>query len=99
VNTIVDEYVTDGQLNDSGLTLGDVQVIRTSFIDTLKGRFHIRVKYPGNEELAVDNLPDGGPPIREETPADERGAGSDGADANGDAPVAAEPDAETQEAA
>lgn len=57
VNTIVDDHVTDGQLNDSGLTLGDVQVIRASFIDTLKGRFHIRVKYPGNEELVAENLP------------------------------------------
>lgn len=51
VNSIVDEHVTEGQLNNSGLTLGDIQVIRASFIDTLKGRFHVRVKYPGNESM------------------------------------------------
>jgi len=54
VNSLVDEHVTEGQLNNSGLTLGDIQVIRASFIETLKGRFHVRVKYPGNEELELD---------------------------------------------
>ncbi len=51
VNSIVDEDLTDGQLDDSGLTLGDIKHIRASFIETLKGRFHVRVKYPGNEAL------------------------------------------------
>ena len=54
VNSIVDEDLTDGQLDDSGLTLGDVKQLRASFIDTLKGRFHVRVKYPGNEEMMMD---------------------------------------------
>lgn len=54
VNSIVDEHVTEGQLNNSGLTLGDVQVIRASFIETLKGRFHMRVKYPGNDEMMAE---------------------------------------------
>jgi cyclic-di-AMP phosphodiesterase PgpH len=57
INSIVDEHVTEGQLDDSGLTLGDIKQIRTSFIETLKGRFHVRVKYPGNEELELENLP------------------------------------------
>ncbi|MCA9935110.1 MAG: HDIG domain-containing protein [Ardenticatenaceae bacterium] len=57
VNGLIDEHVTEGQLNRSGLTLGDIQVIRASFIETLKGRFHVRVKYPGNEELEVGNVP------------------------------------------
>lgn len=51
VNKIVEDHIKDGQLDNSGLTLGDVKVIRESFIETLKGRFHVRVKYPGNEEL------------------------------------------------
>ncbi|MCA9972527.1 MAG: HDIG domain-containing protein [Anaerolineales bacterium] len=58
VNSLVDEHVTEGQLNDSGLTLGDIQLIRASFIETLKGRFHVRVKYPGNEALEQE-----GPPV------------------------------------
>jgi cyclic-di-AMP phosphodiesterase PgpH len=57
VTSIIQEDLREGQLNQSGLTLGDVQVIRESFIETLKGRFHVRVRYPGNEELE-----DGAPP-------------------------------------
>ncbi len=51
VNSIIDEDVMEGQLNNSGLSLGDIERIRHSFIETLKGRFHLRVKYPGNEAL------------------------------------------------
>jgi hypothetical protein len=53
VNTIVDEDVMTGQLKNSGLTLGDIETIRASFIETLKGRFHVRVRYPGNEQLEL----------------------------------------------
>ncbi|MCA9942402.1 MAG: HDIG domain-containing protein [Ardenticatenaceae bacterium] len=51
VNSLIDEDLTEGQLDESGLTLGDIRLIRESFIKTLKGRFHVRVKYPGNDEL------------------------------------------------
>jgi len=54
VNSLIDEDLTDGQLDESGLTLGDIRLIRESFIKTLKGRFHVRVKYPGNETLLLD---------------------------------------------
>ncbi|MCP4415638.1 MAG: HDIG domain-containing protein [Chloroflexi bacterium] len=53
VNSLIDEDLTDGQLDESGLTLGDIRLIRESFIKTLKGRFHVRIKYPGNEALLV----------------------------------------------
>ncbi|HSM57726.1 MAG TPA: HDIG domain-containing protein [Candidatus Sulfomarinibacteraceae bacterium] len=56
VNKIVEDHIKEGQLDNSDLTLGDIREIRESFIETLKGRFHVRVKYPGNEELAP--LPD-----------------------------------------
>ncbi|MFO7540975.1 MAG: hypothetical protein R6X32_23275, partial [Chloroflexota bacterium] len=49
--------VVEGQLEESGLTLGDVKLARASFIETLKGRFHVRVKYPGNEEFEMENMP------------------------------------------
>ncbi len=55
VNSIVDEDLIECQLNDSGLTMGELQEIRSSFIDTLKGRFHVRVKYPGNDEMMRDD--------------------------------------------
>jgi len=51
VTTIIQDDLREGQLNNSGLTLGDIQVMRESFIETLKGRFHVRVRYPGNEEM------------------------------------------------
>ena len=57
VNTLIDDDLTEGQLDESGLTLGDIHLIRESFIKTLKGRFHVRVKYPGNEELEVSEGP------------------------------------------
>jgi putative nucleotidyltransferase with HDIG domain len=58
VNSIVDEDVMEGQLNTSGLSLGDIELIRSSFIETLKGRYHVRVRYPGNELLE-----EGAPPL------------------------------------
>lgn len=51
VDKIVDDHLQHDQLNSSGLTLGDIELAKASFVDTLKGRFHVRVKYPGNEEL------------------------------------------------
>ncbi len=57
VDSIVDEDIMEGQLNDSGLSLGDIERIRSSFIETLKGRFHVRVKYPGNELLEAAQAP------------------------------------------
>jgi putative nucleotidyltransferase with HDIG domain len=53
VTGIVDDHLKEGQLDNSGLTLGDIKTIKESFIETVKGRFHVRVKYPGNEELEV----------------------------------------------
>lgn len=74
VNSLIDEDLAEGQLDESGLTLGDIRKIRASFIKTLKGRFHVRVKYPGNEQLQAEM--DGEPvgetavsPQQPETPA------------------------------
>ncbi len=55
VSAIVDEDLLEGQLDESGLTIGDIQQLRNSFIETLHGRFHVRIKYPGNEALEVDD--------------------------------------------
>lgn len=58
VNSIVEDDVLEGQLNQSGLSMGDIEQLRISFIESLKGRFHVRVQYPGNELLLVENLPE-----------------------------------------
>jgi putative nucleotidyltransferase with HDIG domain len=58
VNSIIENDILEGQLNNSGLSLGDIDQLRISFIETLKGRFHVRVQYPGNELLLADNVPE-----------------------------------------
>lgn len=50
VNKLVDDHLKDGQLNRSNLTMGDLEKIKESFINTLKGRFHIRVQYPDTDD-------------------------------------------------
>lgn len=55
VNSLVDDHLMGGQLDDAALTMGDIKMIRESFIKTLKGRFHVRVKYKGNEELVDES--------------------------------------------
>lgn len=62
VNSIIEDDVLHNQLVDSGLTLGDIDQLRISFIETLKGRFHVRVQYPGNEELTGENAAAALPP-------------------------------------
>ena len=42
----IDAKLSEGQLDDSDLTLRDLQEIRAAFFDTLRGIFHPRVKYP-----------------------------------------------------
>jgi putative nucleotidyltransferase with HDIG domain len=55
VTQIVDEHLKESQLDNSGLSLGDIKMIKESFIKTLKGRFHVRVQYPGNEGLMIQS--------------------------------------------
>jgi hypothetical protein len=57
VNTLIDDMLQEGQLDNTGLSLGDIHLARESFIETMKGRFHIRVKYEGNEALQAENSP------------------------------------------
>lgn len=55
VRSITDDMIAENQLDNSGLTFEDLKHIRASFVETLKGRFHVRVKYAGNEELEAAN--------------------------------------------
>ena len=60
VNTIVDDHLSEGQLDNSGLSLGDIKLLRSSFIETLHGRYHMRIIYPGNVvEPSPDNVENG----------------------------------------
>ncbi len=47
VNMIFDKDLQEGQLDESGLTLNDLKIIREVFIETLQGVYHTRIAYPG----------------------------------------------------
>ena len=40
----------DKQLSDSDLTLGEIEKVVQSFINTLQGVYHERIKYPKMDE-------------------------------------------------
>ena len=46
VKRIVDDRVAQGQLDETDLTLRDLQLVRESFVNTMKGQFHARLQYP-----------------------------------------------------
>jgi membrane-associated HD superfamily phosphohydrolase len=46
IDTVVNFYTQNGQLEDTNLTLKDIQKAKGSFYRTLKGTYHPRVKYP-----------------------------------------------------
>ena len=50
VRSIIDEKISDGQLTESGLTIKDLDVIRSSMVGILKGMYHTRIAYPEDEE-------------------------------------------------
>ncbi|MBN2190761.1 MAG: HDIG domain-containing protein, partial [Candidatus Aureabacteria bacterium] len=50
VNEIVDEKILDGQLDESPLTMKNIEDIKEVFNMVLNGMFHTRVKYPKNED-------------------------------------------------
>jgi putative nucleotidyltransferase with HDIG domain len=49
IKDMVDRRVALGQLNDTEMTLKDLNVIIDSFVATLKGTYHARVDYPEDE--------------------------------------------------
>ncbi len=48
IQQVIDDKMRIGQLDDSGLTLNDIHVIRKTFADMLQGVFHPRISYPSN---------------------------------------------------
>lgn len=46
IDTVITFYEQNNQLDDTDLTLKDLQLIKDSFFHTLKGSYHPRVKYP-----------------------------------------------------
>lgn len=53
VKSLIKDKLDDGQLNDSGLTIKDLDVIAGSFMGIFKGMYHERIPYP--EDKAEKN--------------------------------------------
>lgn len=56
IDRIVNDRLRDGQLDESDLTLHDIQEIKDAFFGVLQGMFHARVKYPIEKQANVINL-------------------------------------------
>jgi cyclic-di-AMP phosphodiesterase PgpH len=73
VSRIIQQRIDQHQLDDSNLTLTDIRRVRDSFVRTLRGMYHPRVKYPGDEKPALPGsshppaLPEAAPPQLAET--------------------------------
>jgi len=50
VKKIVEDKLLSGQLNDSDLTLSDLEIIQNTFVKILLGIYHERVEYPDLEK-------------------------------------------------
>jgi putative nucleotidyltransferase with HDIG domain len=62
VQKIINGKISDGQMEEVPLTLSDIHKIEESFINTLTGIYHSRIKYPDPPSDAPEDR--GGSPIR-----------------------------------
>ncbi|MBO1307558.1 HDIG domain-containing protein [Enterococcus sp. 669A] len=46
VHNLIEERISDGQLDDSGLTLKEIRIVEKSLVSSLSSTFHSRIKYP-----------------------------------------------------
>lgn len=56
VRKIINDKLSQGELDDSELTLQDLKNIRVAFVKTLQGVFHPRVKYPEPVKQAANKV-------------------------------------------
>ena len=46
IDAIFDQRMKDGQLDECGITMEELHIVKTAYIDLLRGAFHPRVQYP-----------------------------------------------------
>lgn len=69
VRRVISERIADHQLDDADLTIQDLEIIRQSFVDTLRGAYHPRIEYPDmskprpTESLPAERLQQTPPPV------------------------------------
>ena len=59
VDYIFETRLQSGQLDESGLTLNDLRLLRDAFLTALQGVFHPRIAYPGTPGESTETLPTG----------------------------------------
>jgi hypothetical protein len=59
VDYIFEARMQSGQLDESGLTLNDVRLLRETFLTALQGVFHPRIAYPGAPGQGSETQPPG----------------------------------------
>ena len=58
VHSAIEHVQKSGQLDNTQLTLSDLNKIAESFVTTLRGSYHPRIEYPKTENIsAVQNVP------------------------------------------
>lgn len=50
VRWVIEDRLSKGQLDRTDLTLKDIDTIRRSFVNTLRGIYHPRIRYPDATE-------------------------------------------------
>jgi hypothetical protein len=72
VNRIYEERLLDGQYDECGLALNQLDTIKTIIIERLTGAYHARIEYPEEEELRrqfqLKRAETGEKPSRKESP-------------------------------
>jgi membrane-associated HD superfamily phosphohydrolase len=63
VRSVIDRVQKEGQLDNTQLTLRDLNLITESFVTTLRGTYHPRIQYPAAEVPA--SLPTPTMPIKD----------------------------------
>lgn len=56
IDLIFKERIEDNQLDDTGLTFKDLRQIKDTFLQMLLGIYHVRVKYPDQEEEEQETI-------------------------------------------
>jgi putative nucleotidyltransferase with HDIG domain len=57
VHGLIKNRLDQGQLDNTDLTLRDLETIRHSFVNTLKGIYHPRIRYPGSDPDSEQQAP------------------------------------------
>jgi putative nucleotidyltransferase with HDIG domain len=74
VDSIIDNRMRDGQLDEANLTLKDISITRDIFIEMLQAVFHPRINYPTlpspiSKRATAELVPEVASPLREEIEA------------------------------